>query len=118
MAQTNDWSLYNLYPPNGGIGGIWTQPIAGGLVFPQQVTANSNLFTTEAFSELTGQFVFSCGHSGNMIYCVREYDYENEISVALLCCCLCGTVQRTISPFEAAVTGSSPSSLANQILYP
>lgn len=118
MAQTNDWSLYNLYPPNGGIGGIWSQPVPEGLVYPQQVTANSNLFTTLPFSELTGQYVGSCGHSFNACQVFREYDYENETSVALLCCGTCGCVQRTIAPFEAALVGSTPASLANQILFP
>lgn len=115
---TNDWSLYNLYPPNGGINGIWSQPEPGGLVYPQQVRANSDLFTTEPFSELTGQYIGSCGHSFSACMIFREYDYENETSVALLCCEICGCVQRTISPYEDAVLGNGINSLTNSILYP
>jgi hypothetical protein len=115
---TNDWAVGNLYPPNGGINGIWSQPTPGGLVFPQQVTASIDLFSTKPYSELSGQFIGSCGHSFNACMVFREYDVETSSSVALLTCPLCGCVQRTIEPYEAALVGSTPASLANQILYP
>jgi len=115
----NDWVVGGLYPQPGGIGGFWTQP--GGLfttVFPQQASANVDYFSTEPFNELSGQYSFGCGHSANQCMVFRDYDYDNATSVALLTCPLCGFVQRTIEPYEAATTGSSNASLANLILYP
>lgn len=114
----NDWVVNGLYPPPKGIGQIWSQPDGpGGLVFPQQVTASSDLLSIKPFSETTGVYIGSCGHSFNMCTVFREYDYDNETSVALLCCNLCGCVQRTIVPFEAALIGNS-GALLNSILYP
>lgn len=117
MAGQNDWTVGNLYPSPGGIGGFWKQPDPGGLVYPQQVRASSDYLSVKPFSELTGSFIGSCGHSFNQVYVFREYDYDNDVSVALLCCNLCGCVQRTISPFEAALMGNE-GSLQNALLYP
>lgn len=117
-TQTNDWVLNGLYPPPNGIGQIWSQPGGpGNLVLPAQVKASSAYLDITPFTELTGQFIGSCGHSFNMCYVFQEYDYENDVSVALLCCSLCGCVQRTISPFEAALMGNS-GALLNAILVP
>jgi hypothetical protein len=113
----NDWTVGNLYPSPGGIGGFWKQPIPGGLVYPQQVTANSDQLKIEPYCELTGQFMGSCGHSFNMCYVFREYDYTTNSSVALLCCSSCGCIQRTISPFEDALMGNS-GALLNSVLFP
>jgi hypothetical protein len=113
----NDWAIGALYQP-GGIGGFWIQPDGvGGLVYPQQVRANSNLLTTEPFTELTGVYMFGCGHSANECMVFRDYDYETGMSVALLCCPLCSFVQRTIEPFEDAVYGNT-ANLLNSTLYP
>jgi hypothetical protein len=50
---TNDWAVGALYIP-GGPGGFWQQPSGiGGLVYPQQVTGNSSILTTEPFNERT-----------------------------------------------------------------
>lgn len=113
---TNDWKIGALYYP-GGIGGFWQQPDGvGGLVYPQQVTGNSSILTTEPFNELTGTYVFACGHSANECMVVRDWNYETNMSVALLMCPLCSFVQRTIEPFEDAVYGNT-ANLINSILY-
>ena len=116
-TQTNDWSLYNLYPPNGGIGGIWKQPIAGGLVYPQQVRASSDYLSIKPFTELSGTFIGSCGHSFDQVYVVREFDAICNVSVALICCNLCGCVQSAVSPFEDALMGNT-GALIYATLYP
>lgn len=115
MPAQNDWSLFNLYYP-GGYGGYWKQPIPGGLVYPQQVTGGFDLLSTRPFSELSGQYLCSCGHSVNMVKVERDIDVTTGMSVALLCCPSCSTVQRVISPFEDALT--TQGSLVNQILFP
>lgn len=117
--MTNDWIVGALYPLDGGIGHFWTQPDGPfTTVYPKQKSANVDYFSQVPFNELSGSYMGVCGHSFNMVLVQREYDYENSISVALLCCPSCGTVQRTVEPFEDAVTGSSNGSLALSILYP
>jgi hypothetical protein len=111
--MANSWSLYNLYYP-GGYGGFWRQPVPGGLVYPQQPTGNFDLLSQVPFSEKTGQYNGSCGHSFNLVKVERDRDVTTGRSVALLCCPSCSTVQRTISPYEDALAGG----LENAILYP
>ena len=41
-----------------------------------------------------------CGHSCKYLAVVREYDYINQTSVALVCCNHCYFVIRYIAPFE------------------
>lgn len=41
-----------------------------------------------------------CGHAIKVLKCIREWDYETDQSVALICCEVCSYVQRTIEPFE------------------
>jgi hypothetical protein len=113
----NDWTIGNLYPAPGGIGGFWKQPVPGGLVYPQQVRANSDQLSVEPYCELTGVFIGTCGHSFNAVYVVREFDYDTGSSVALLNCPLCGCIQRTIEPFEDALMGNA-GSLQNATLFP
>jgi hypothetical protein len=115
----NDWSLGTLYIQPNGKGGVWSQPGGPGTtVFPQQASSNVDYFSTAPFNELSGQYVFGCGHSANNCEVYRDYDYDNAISVAILACPLCSYAQRTIEPYEAATTGSSNAALANLILYP
>lgn len=117
--MTNDYIVGALYPLNGGKGGIWSQPDGPfSPVYPQQEFGNTDYFSTLSFNERTGAYVNVCSHSSNYVEVIREYDYENGISVALICCALCNAVDRVIVPFEAAVTGSSNYSLADAILYP
>jgi hypothetical protein len=93
----------------------WSQP-GGPLtpVYPQEITGNSNLFTTEAFNELTGVYMGNCNHSFNYCLVIQDWDYLTGMSVALICCSLCSCVQRTIEPFSEAVLNP----LQNAILYP
>ena len=102
----NDWKLNALYLP-GGPGGFWTQPVPGGPVYPQQVQANSDILTTEPFSDLSGTDIGGCGHSFNSVTVYRDHDYETGLSVALITCPLCSFVLRRIEPFEKAIGGNN-----------
>lgn len=111
---SNDWAVGTIYSPNWN-NVPWSQP--GGPftpVFPQQVTANSNLFTTEPFSELTGTYMGNCNHSFDQCLVFMDWDYDTNMQVALLCCPLCSTVQRTIEPYSEALQNG----LQNAILFP
>jgi len=113
---SNDYVVGALYLP-GGPGGFWTQPGGVGTpVLPRQVTGGFELLTTEPFNELTGAYIGICSHS--FLYCTvyRDIDVNTGLSVAILTCPLCSCVQRTISPFEAAI--GPESMLLNAILYP
>jgi hypothetical protein len=114
---SNTWEIGALYPQPGGINGIWTQP--GGpntTVYPKQESGNTDLFTQVPYNELTGQYIGSCGHSFNSCMVFREYNYNDDISVALLSCPQCGCVQRTVQPYEdALITGVG---LGELILFP
>ena len=110
----NDWQVgLQLYPRWNNI--EWSQPDGiGGLVYPQQPTGNSDLFSTVAFNSKTGVYIFGCGHSVNQSMVFREWDYDTDMSVALIACPSCSFVQRTIEPFSEAVLNS----LQNAILFP
>src|ERR1700722_11838794 len=100
----NDWKLGTMYIQPNGPNGYWTQPDGPyTLVYPQQASGNVNYFSTEPFNEKSAQFMFGCGHSVNEAMVFRDYDYENEISVALICCEMCTFIQRIIEPYEDAV---------------
>jgi hypothetical protein len=115
---TNDWEIGAIYVQPGGPGGFWKQPDGvGGLVYPQQVQANADILTTEPFSELTGTYIFGCGHSQMSGTIYFDVDNEDGVRVALICCALCSFVQRVIKPWSDAVYGSV-SDLQNAILYP
>ena len=99
----NSWQVGALYPPGGPNNVKWSQPGGiGTIVLPQQQTG-VDYFSTKPFSELSGQFASPCGHYQNMPLIQREWDYETNSSVALICCELCGYVAYTIEPFEAAL---------------
>ena len=113
----NDFAIGALYVP-GGIPGYFTQP--GGIgtqVFPAQVQASSDYLSVKPFTELTGTYLFGCEHSANEVMVFRSWDYTTNMSVAILACPICTYVQRTIEPFEAAVSGND-GALLNSILYP
>jgi len=99
---SNTWAQGALYPSPGGLGGFWEQPTPGGLVYPQQRSGGPYL-SIEPFTEFSGVFRSLCGHSLNYPLVQREYDYNTGSSVALICCSLCGVVNWSIEPFEAAL---------------
>jgi hypothetical protein len=98
----NDWIPGTLYDPHWN-NVHWTQPSGPYTkVLPvTQVQAQSNLLTTEPFSELTGVFIFPCGHSVNMVQVFQDYDYINETSVALIACPTCSCISRVVEPYSA-----------------
>jgi hypothetical protein len=71
-------------------------------VYPQQQTG-VDYFSTQPFSELSGQWSSPCGHFSNTPWIQREWDYNTNMSVALVQCPLCGLVVYTIEPFEDAL---------------
>ena len=101
---SNDWQIGALYPAGGLNGVAWQQP--GGIgtqVFPAPVVSVA-YFEVTPFSELSGVFRPGCGHSVNMPLIQQEWDYVNNVSVALCCCPECGFVCYTLSPFSAALS--------------
>jgi hypothetical protein len=111
-----DWQLGTMYLP-GGFRGLFSQP--GGpntTVFPEQVRASSNLLSIEPFTELSGIYIFGCGHSANEVYVFRDVN-EDGIPTAILCCPVCSFVSRTITPYQDALMGNA-GALLNSILYP
>lgn len=107
-----------LYIQPNGPNGIWTQPGGvGTTVFPQQVQANSDILSIEPFSELTGTYMFGCGHSCNMCQIYKDVDTSDNVPVAILACAQCSYVQRIIKPWSDAFIGSV-SYLQNALLYP
>lgn len=110
----NAWTVGAIYIP--GFNGVkWSQP--GGIgtpVFPQAVTGGFDLLSTRPFNELTSQYIGVCGHPFNSCMVFRDIDVNTGQSVALLCCPSCTTVQRTISPYQDALSNG----LQNAILYP
>lgn len=116
--QQNTWQLGTLYLP-GGPGGFYYQPDGPfTTVLPQvQVQANSDILTTLAFTQLTGQFIAFCSHSFNSVTVYVDHNYETDMSVALLTCPICSAVLRVISPASDALYGNT-ANLINSILYP
>lgn len=112
----NDWQVGAIYIA--GFNNIpWSQP-GGPLtpVLPQQITGNSDLFTTLPYNELTGTYIGNCGHSFDQTMIFRDFDFfsdEEDKSVALICCPLCSTVQRVLAPYSAVLNP-----LQNAILFP
>ena len=110
----NDWTVGTLYNPNFNYI-RWTQP--GGpysKVLPvTQVTGNADLFTTKPFSELSGTYLFGCGHSVDQVMLQIDWDYQNSVQVALICCPTCSYLSRVISPASLAYNP-----LINAILTP
>jgi hypothetical protein len=101
--MANSWEVGALYPP-GGLNNVkWSQPGGPGtLVYPQQQTG-VDYFSIKPFSELSGQFACGCGHYVDQPLIQREFDFDTEESVALICCPMCGYVQYTLEPFESAL---------------
>jgi hypothetical protein len=112
----NAWQVGAVYDPKYN-SVAWSQPGGPGTqVFPAQVTGGFDLLSNVPFNERTGQYTGTCQHSFNECAVFRDYDYTNNVSVALLCCPVCSCVQRTLEPYEAALT--TQGSLINVILYP
>lgn len=102
MPPQNDWQIGALYPSPGGLGGFWIQETIGGIVKPMQQTG-TDYFSIKPFSELSGIFSSPCSHWFNYPLVQREYDYNTNSSVALICCCVCGFIIYNLEPFESAL---------------
>lgn len=108
----NSWQVGLQYDPKWNNVG-WKQP--GGIgtqVFPAEVTGQSNQLSQIPYNELTGTYIFGCGHSANMVLLLVDYDYAADQQVSLICCPLCSFVQRVMEPADAYNT------LTNAVLTP
>ncbi len=101
MPPSNDWTIGVQWDPHWNKI-AWSQAAPFAPVYPQQVKANSNLFTTEPFTELTGVYLFGCGHSVDQCMLQLDYDYVNAVQVMLVLCPTCTYVSRVISPASVA----------------
>jgi hypothetical protein len=105
-AQANRWSLGTMYY-QGLLNGqpFFTQPGGPGTqVFPTQANATPWAAWPAAgvmvLQEYSPWWAPGCGHSVKTLKVIREFDYETNSSVALVCCEICSYLQRTIEPFE------------------
>lgn len=104
-SGTNTWQLGVMYY-GGLVNGqpFFTQP-GGPLteVLPSQVNAQpwaDYPIPGLILNEYSPWWAPGCGHSIKTWKIIREFDYLNQVSVALVCCEVCSYVQSTIEPFE------------------
>jgi hypothetical protein len=97
-VPTNDWQIGVQYEKNWN-NIAWQQSAPFQPVYPQQITGNSNLLTNLPFSEASGTWVFGCGHYTDEPLIFQDYDYDTNMSAALVCCPLCSYVNRAIEPY-------------------
>lgn len=106
MATQNRYQVGTLYYPGGPAPhNYFTQPGGPGTqVFPAQPNGQPWPAWPAA-----GEMVYSfgawwqpqCLHYVSAWNVIREYDYDNSTSVALICCPVCSLVQTVYTPFEA-----------------
>lgn len=102
---TNTWQLGTMYT-QGIVNGLpfFTQPDGPGTtVFPHQANAEpwpEYPIPGLIINEYVPWWAPGCGHSIKFFKIIRDFDYNTNISVALVCCSVCTYVQSTIEPFE------------------
>jgi hypothetical protein len=105
MASQNRWQIGVMYE-QGIVSGqpFFTQPDGpGSQVFPTQANAIPWLaypIPGLILNEYVPWWAPSCGHSIKFWKVFREWDYDNDTDVALVCCSVCTFVQSTIEPFD------------------
>lgn len=104
-AGTNNWALGTMYG-GGLLNGqpFYTQP--GGpftAVYPTQKNASpfvdypiSGLFVNEFLPWVP----IACGHSIHQYEVIREFDYNTQLSCALIVCPICSFCQNVYEPYE------------------
>lgn len=108
----NGWQLGTLYKKGGayfgapnGLGFGFQQ--VGGPFTPvtpaQTVDPSSNIppFSSASTSQATGQFAYGCGHIVNNPEVWRDFDYETNMSCAVITCPLCSYINSLVEPYEA-----------------
>lgn len=80
------------------VGGPFTQVLPAQTSDPSSVIAP---FSTKSVSDATGQFAYPCGHIVNNPIVYRDFDYDNNVSVAVITCPMCSLVSSVVSPYEA-----------------
>lgn len=103
MASQNRWTPGRMYFP-GGPNGFFTQP---GDPFTQVFPTQANAIPWEAYpisglilNEYNPWWSPSCQHATKVWRIIKEWDYDTNMSVALVCCNTCSMVQSYIEPFE------------------
>lgn len=105
MASQNRWTIGVMYE-QGIVSGVpfFTQPDGPGtIVLPTQANAvpwDAYPIQGLILNEYSPWWSPSCGHSIKFWKIFKEWDYDNNESVALVCCSICTFCQSTISPFE------------------
>lgn len=102
---TNRWTVGLMYY-NGLLNGqpFFTQAVPGGQVLPTQQNATPwEDYPIEGMviQEYSPWFAPGCGHSIKMWKIIREFDYNTNSSVALICCEICSFVQNYHEPYES-----------------
>lgn len=105
MATANDWELGRMYFKGLNTAGNaqFTQPGPPfSTVYPQQPQGAPwpDYPVPGLFYEFGGWNIPSCGHYIVQPKVIREYDYDNNVSVALVTCAVCSLIQYAISPYE------------------
>lgn len=105
MPSQNRWQIGVMYYPQGPPPTTYfTQP--GGPntpTFPTQANAvpwDAYPIPGLILNEYSPWWAPPCGHSLKEWLVIREWDYDTNMSVALVCCRICSYVVSTIEPFE------------------
>lgn len=103
MAQPGQFSVGDLYlgPNRNGLP-VWSQPVPGGLVYPQLPTnmpwfGEANSQPGDQFSWLMSYpalYYFGCGHPLNCPEIYSYYDPYAEEVMALIVCPMCSYIQQ------------------------
>jgi hypothetical protein len=105
-TPTNRWQIGAMYfngLMNGSPTAFFTQPGGVGTqVFPTQYDGPWVDFPISGLviSEYTPWWAPGCGHSIRFWKIIRDYDYDTQMSCALITCSVCSFVQNVYEPFE------------------
>lgn len=107
MSTANRWEIGVMYYQGAmnGTPNFYTQPDGPGTqVFPTQKNNQPWPEWPAAggmiINETTPWWSPPCGHSLRFWQVIREYDYDNDVSCALVTCSYCSFVVNVIRPFE------------------
>jgi hypothetical protein len=80
---------------------VWTQPVPGGLVYPQLPTEFPTQYQgyQQAPMSYPSLYVFPCGHPLNVPEIFEVYEPSSDDQVALVCCPMCSYIAQIISPY-------------------
>ena len=90
------------YPPLPAIGSLYTPAEPGNLppTYTQPGGVGTPVFPQQPLGERSAQYSFGCSHFFNIPRIWQVYDPDTEEQAALICCPLCGYIQRIIEPYS------------------